>query len=315
MPNSAFHEGELALQQRADESLTAARNAVVIKDAIPGKALPFIRQQPMFVAASQDSEGGIWASFVLGQPGFLEPANDGRSLRILLSETARQRWDPFWRNIEERPRIGILIIDPGTRRRLRVNGRATPVSADQLLVEIDEAYPNCPKYIQRRNIRQLAGGSPLINGYKRNGAALDSRLSEMIRGADTFFVASMHAERGLDASHRGGNPGFVRVLDEATLKIPDYPGNGMFNTLGNLAVNPSAGLAFPNFEKRRLLQLTGTAEILWDQPDKSGESGGTGRFWNFKLHSWLETELPNSVGAEFIDYSPFNPRPEQGAAR
>ena len=140
--------------------------------------------------------------------------------------------------------------------------------------------------------------------------ALDPDRTALVRRADTFFVATAHPSRGTDASHRGGNRGFVKVLDESTLRVPDYRGNSMFNTLGNLALNPHAGLVFPDFENRRLLQLTGTAEILWNQADTAGESGGTGRFWDFHLEHWLETRLPNSIATEFLDYSPYNPKIE-----
>ncbi len=306
--NTPYHEGELAVQRRANESNIAERNGVVIKDAIIGGALPFIRQQPMAVMGSQDKEGRLWASLVFGNPGFLDPANDARSLRILLSETDRQPADPLWRNIANHPGIGMLVIELGSRRRLRINGRAVSIRADEVLIEIDEAYPNCPKYIQRRHVRPLFPGGFFVAGDAQHGVALDPERTALIRRADTFFVATAHPSRGTDASHRGGHPGFVKVLDETTLRIPDYRGNSMFNTLGNLAVNPAAGLAFPDFENRRVLQLTGTAEILWDQADAASESGGTRRFWHFHPEDWLEARLPGSITFEFLDYSPYNPK-------
>ncbi len=309
--NTPYHEGELAVQRRANESSIAERNGVVIKDAIIGGALPFIRQQPMAVLGSQDKEGKLWASLMFGNPGFLEPANDARSIRILLSEADRQPADPFWRNIAGNSQIGILVIELGSRRRLRINGRVASIRADEVLIDIDEAYPNCPKYIQRRHVRAPASGGSFAAGDALHGTALDPDRTALIRRADTFFVATAHASRGTDASHRGGNPGFVKVLDEATLRIPDYRGNSMFNTLGNLAVNPIAGLVFPDFENRRVLQLTGTAEILWDQADAAGESGGTGRFWHFHPEYWLEAQLPSSIASEFLDYSPYNPKTDQ----
>ena len=308
--NSPYHEGELLIQRRVGESSIAERNGVMIKDAIIGGALPFIRQQPLAVLGSLDKEGRLWASLVFGKPGFLDPAKDARSLRISLSAVERQPEDPFWRNIAGNSQIAMLVIELGSRRRLRINGRVAAISADEVLIEIDEAYPNCPKYIQRRHVRSLSAGDSFAAGDVRNGNALDPEHTALIRRADTFFVATAHVSRGADVSHRGGNPGFVKVLDETTLSIPDYRGNSMFNTLGNLAVNPNAGLVFPDFENRRILQLTGTAEILWNQADAAGESGGTGRFWDFHIKYWLETQLPSQIASEFLDYSPYNPKTE-----
>ena len=98
----------------------------------------------------------------------------------------------------------------------------------------------------------------------RRSSALDARTRALVAGADTFFIATWHPGGGADASHRGGRPGFVRVLDDRTLEFPDYPGNNMFNTLGNLVGHPRAGLLFVDFERGDLLQLTGRAKIRWE---------------------------------------------------
>lgn len=304
--SSVYHDGELAVQERAGESQMAERNGAVIGDAIMRGAHSFLRQQPMAVLASRDAMGKVWASLVFGQPGFLQAAEDGRSMRIVLSDVDKRQADRLWQDLAVNPQVGMLVIELGTRRRIRINGRAT-IHPDQVRVEVDESYPNCPKYIQRRLVSRAAS-----NGYVRaasdsSGTVLDDERAAIVRRADTFFVATAHSDRGADASHRGGSPGFVKLLDESTLRIPDYQGNSMFNTLGNLTVNPSAGLAFPDFENRRVLQLTGTADILWGLPDPTGESGGSGRFWDFHLEQWRETPLPNSLTWEFIDFSPFNP--------
>ena len=307
--NTPYHEGEMAVQRRANEANIAERNGAVIANTIMRGALAFLRQQPMAVLGSQDQEGRLWASLLFGNPGFLDPASDGRSLRILLGEADRQPADPLWRNIATNPQIGMLVIELGSRRRIRINGRSS-LHANDILLEVEEAYPNCPKYIQRRHVRRLASVRSSSESDAQQGTALNPDLSALIRRADTFFVATRHPTHGTDASHRGGNPGFVKVLDESTLRIPDYRGNSMFNTLGNLALNPHAGLVFPDFENRRVLQLTGTAEILWDQADTAGESGGTRRFWDFHTEHWLETEFPGSMAWEFLDYSPYNPKIE-----
>jgi hypothetical protein len=175
-----------------------------------------------------------------------------------------------------------------------------------LQLAVQESYPNCPKYIQRRQLSPI-DDIPPPPLQRREGTVLESEQQLAIASADTFFVASAHPERGVDVSHRGGNPGFIRILDERTLRIPDYAGNSMFNTLGNFVGHPRAGLVFLDFERHRLLQLTGNAEILWHLDDPMGAAGGTHRFWTFTIAGWIETELPQSLGWKFLDYSPFNP--------
>ena len=82
----------------------------------------------------------------------------------------------------------------------------------------------------------------------------------------------------------------------------------MFNTLGNLSsVNARAAIVVPDFERGRTLQLTGTAETLWNQDDPADRTGGTRRFLAFRVTHWLELPLPAGVRTEFLDYSPFNP--------
>ncbi len=91
---------------------------------------------------------------------------------------------------------------------------------------------------------------------------------------DSEGRASAHPDHGVAASHRGGHPGFVHIINNRQLRIPDFTGNSMFNTLGNFVCNPYAGLIFIDFEQGRLLQLTGKAEILWDVDDPQEEPGG-----------------------------------------
>lgn len=84
---------------------------------------------------------------------------------------------------------------------------------------------------------------------------------KFIENRDMFFIATAD-ERGIpECSYKGGEPGFVRVLDERTLAFPAYDGNGMFLSLGNLTVNPHVGLLFVNFEVGTRLRLNGTASI------------------------------------------------------
>jgi len=305
---SPYHEGEIDVQRRAGEQDAARRSGAVVSDSIIVGAWKFLEQQPMALLASLDQNKRPWASALFGTPGFLSTP-DGRAVDFDLAKAAVNSADPFWRDIRHDPLAGMLVIELATRRRLRVNGRLQRISPERLRLEVQEAYPNCPKYIQRRYVKLTAPGGLVSPAGVETGAELDAAAIELIRAADTFFVASAHRERGLDASHRGGRPGFIRLLDERTLEIPDYPGNSMYNTLGNFAVFPRAGLLFLDFHHGAALQLTGGAEILWDA-SVGGGTGGTGRCWRFTAESWLRTALPEGIEWEFVDFSPFNPAPE-----
>jgi predicted pyridoxine 5'-phosphate oxidase superfamily flavin-nucleotide-binding protein len=302
--NDKFHEGERAVQASAEETAIADRNISVLTQTVIGGARPFIAKQFMVVLGSLDAEGTVWSSVVFGKPGFLQTP-DGTSIEINVPLKERDFADPVWANLEANPDVGMLFIELGSRRRYRVNGTVQRLDARGVEVAIREAYPNCPKYIQRRELRQL--GEPRLPVQAAEGTALRGAVEQIIRRADTLFVASHHAASGADASHRGGQPGFVKLVDETTLRIPDYAGNSLFNTFGNFKVDSRAGVCIPDFEHGHLLQLTGRASVLWDQDDPANETGGTGRFWEFKVERWILRDTPQAMAWEYLDASPFNP--------
>jgi len=137
----------------------------------------------------------------------------------------------------------------------------------RFLIEVEQAYPNCPKYIQRRSLKTSEQAFGLQIATSIRGTALTDQQIELIENADSLFVGSVSPiensansstgllnQHGGDVSYRGGFPGFVEVFDGTCLRIPDYRGNSMFNTLGNIQTYPKAGLVFIDFEGRRLLQ-------------------------------------------------------------
>lgn len=87
-----------------------------------------------------------------------------------------------------------------------------------------------------------------------------------IEACSMFFVATADAEGQPDCSYKGGLPGFVRVLDERTLAFPDYDGNGMYRSWGNVRVNPQVGLLFIDFEKPKRIRVNGSAQVSADDP-------------------------------------------------
>ncbi len=303
-----YHDGELEVQRRLGEVAEGERNGRVVADTILKGALKFIGQQQMAVLSSESADGTIWASVLFGEQGFAVAADD-QTVVFDLARAGIDEADPFWENIATSDRMGALFIELSTRRRLRINGRVERTSDDRLVLKVSESYPNCPKYIQRREIR-FEKGQPVatVDAVRTRGERLDAELADWIAGADTFFVGSGHVDRGLDASHRGGPPGFVEVVDDRTLRVPDYVGNSMYNTLGNLMTNPRASLVFVDFERGRVLQLVGEAEVIWDGDDPANRTGGTKRFWKFHVSRWRASALPGAVQTEFMDHSPFNPK-------
>ena len=145
-----YHEGEVLVQNRAGESEIGRRNGRAISDSIVKGALKFIAQQPMAVLGSVDRRQNVWASLLIGRPGFMTA--DERAVEFDLTQTVRQPDDPLWINIEQAPRVGALVIELATRRRLRINGRVSRPGSDRLRLDVDESYPNRPKYIQRRHV-------------------------------------------------------------------------------------------------------------------------------------------------------------------
>jgi uncharacterized protein len=88
---------------------------------------------------------------------------------------------------------------------------------------------------------------------------IDERARAFIESVDMFFIATADREGLPNCSYKGGEPGFVRVVDNQTIAFPNYDGNGMYLTMGNLLANPHVGLLFISFEERKRLRLNGIA--------------------------------------------------------
>ena len=306
MNESVFHQGERLIQERTGERELALLNGRLIADRIPGAARSFVAQQRVCVCAGLSADGNLWAHFLTGATGFAAVSEDLRFVEIHLTDSQDVlRRTPLFAALEAGAPIGMLFVDLATRRRLRVNGKVAGITHLNLRLAVNEAYPNCPKYIQRR---QIADVTPQLSVTDiEQGTTFNDAVAQWIRTADTLFVASAHPDGLIDASHRGGNPGFVRLSEDALL-IPDYAGNSMFNTLGNFAVNPLAGLTFVDFDRARQLQLTGEVELQFDVNSNNELTGGTGRWWIFRPRRWIASPLNQPLAWKYIDASRFNPR-------
>ncbi|MFJ4579496.1 pyridoxamine 5'-phosphate oxidase family protein [Streptomyces echinatus] len=287
-----YHAGSRAVQDLVGVRERADHVGRSLGQDIKVVAAAFLELQPLLVVGAADpGTGGVWASALTGAPGFVRATGPRR-----MSVVTGARHGPLAAALATPgTRVGTIALDPRTRRRMRLNGRLTP-TARGFAVEADQVFSNCPKYIQRRDSYETpAGRTP---GTSRRLTGLHADAEALIRSADTFFLATVHPG-GADVSHRGGNPGFVHVTSPRELAWPDYSGNAMFLSLGNLRADRRAGLLFLDWDTGTTLQLTGEARAEF-APD------GT-RTVRFTLAEarWTPAALPLRWSPP--EYSPANP--------
>ena len=270
-PGSPFHAGELAVQERVGvREKIAAAGQRMIRDAMPDQHRELFEKLPTIVVGSLDAARRPWASMLAGLPGFVRTPD----AHTMVVGARPQAGDPLAEHLAVGAPLGLLGIEPHTRRRNRMNGTVLVAEADGFRVGVEQSFGNCPKYIQAREPQwvQVTEPAPM----QALGPSLNDAARALIARADTLFIASASAEapgragaQGVDVSHRGGLPGFVRTEQQdggCVLTLPDYLGNFMFNTLGNLMAHPVAGLLFIDPANGDLLQLSGHTQIVWDGP-------------------------------------------------
>ena len=311
MASQPFHDGEIAVQERTGERDLARRHGAAISSRIIPGALPFLAQQRLLALSSAGDDGHLWTSVWCGEPGFVHSADGGR-LCIRPSLMSVSPEDPVMHRLTLGRDVGILAIEFATRRRLRINGTVEGLSADDIGILVRQSVPNCVKYIQRRLLHGAAiSAEASTRRPTQRGTALDEERRALIGRADTAFVGSLHPALGVDTSHRGGAPGFIQAVDPMTLRVPDYPGNSMFMTLGNFWVDSRASLAALDFEAGLVVSCSGSARLRFDVEDPRHPTGGTGRYWEFAVREWMQFELPCALRAELLDSSPYNPLPSR----
>lgn len=130
-----------------------------------------------------------------------------------------------------------------------------------------------------------------------------------IESCPMFFLATADEQGRPDCSYKGGMPGFVRIRDESTLAFPDYDGNGMFRSLGNIVVNPHVGLLFIHFEESDRLRVNGTAS-LHDDPALLADFPGAQVIVRVKADR-IFPNCPRYIHKmKLTEYSVYAPKPE-----
>ena len=301
---SPFHEGELAIQARmgAQERMDKLGRRM-IREFMPEQHREFFAKLPYMIVGTVDESGQPWASILVGQPGFISTP-DERTLQVA---TQPLFGDPLGTTLAEGIDIGFLGIELHTRRRNRLNGVVTAIRLDGFEVQVRQSFGNCPKYIQARQFEWIDVKSPVPVHEITSLSSVDRTL---ISAADTFFIATGYQSEsaglasGVDVSHRGGRPGFIRIDQDDTLTVPDFAGNCHFNTFGNIELNPRTGLLFVDFKQGDLLYLTGTANVIWDGPEIAAYQGAE-RLLQFKPESGYRVEGSLPLRWTAPEFSPF----------
>lgn len=301
-PGSPFHAGERHWQEAIGQrDAVEAMGRRMIRDHMPEQHQAFFALLPAVVIGLLDDQGHPWATALSGPPGFAW-APDAHTLQI---DTRLSDGDPAASGWRDGAQAGLVGLQHHTRRRNRLNGTLRLGASVGASVGVSQSFGNCPRYIEVRECTfepsWSAANTPLENAWDAGQGKLSAVAQEVIRRADTFFIASSSADtssphlassEGLDVSHRGGPAGFVQIGQDAqghtTLSWPDFPGNRMFNTLGNIQVQPRVGLLFLDVPTGGWLWLQGLAHI-----DASAPTGEAERHVHVRLtQAWWRASGP-----------------------
>ncbi|WP_321416713.1 pyridoxamine 5'-phosphate oxidase family protein [uncultured Desulfobacter sp.] len=297
---SPLHEGELAVQKRIGVLEEVNRWAPhAIRPFMPEQHRSFFQQLPFVVAAARDKTGAPWATLLADTPGFVDSPDAGH-LKIRSMPLAGDALDKAFVAGAE---VGLLGIELETRRRNRANGKLSHSDGHGFTIAVDQSFGNCPQYISKRIWHKA--DTNLKKAHVSNHTRLDDHMQSWITKADTMFIASGYHQShhkkngsGMDVSHRGGPAGFVKINSDKRLVLPDYAGNNLFNTIGNLVMDPRVGLLFVDFHMGSMLQISGNAEIDWDS-DQIAEHPGAKRLINIEIEHIVQ--LDHSLPLKWSD--------------
>ncbi|KAK2745109.1 hypothetical protein FQN57_004016 [Myotisia sp. PD_48] len=257
----------------------------------PGAA-SLIQRCPLLVLGTLDKDGLPWTTVWGGQAGFAGPiAQSVIGINVAIGGA----FDPVAETLLGGEKIGQIVkeedgkgrlmsglpVDFENRKRVKLMGRMvagtmrgndtenndgnvskTGHSHIQLAMQIDSSMGNCPKYLNKRHIIPNTPQPKLIS----DSPQLPQQAIDLLSRIDTLFVSSSHEQRSMDSNLRGGPPGFIRVLSNnptgAVIVYPEYSGNRLYQTIGNLQTTPFAGYAFPDFDTGDILFATGKTEVL-----------------------------------------------------
>lgn len=262
---NSWHQGELSMQEKAGTKQKMAEiGPKFIREYMPLQHREFFQSLSMIFIAYSDPKSETYASVLFGIPGFIDSPSETQL--VINTQYSLNNFHHDLLNVGGR--IGLLGIEFASKRRNRLNAIITEINQKNIKIKVLQSYGNCPKYIQPKTLVTNPHYDPQFN---HSILQLTQSIRDLISNADTFFIASCFDDkqafnnRGADISHRGGAAGFISINEKGQLLVPDYVGNGFFNTLGNLSENPIASLLFCDWQQGHAFQIKVSTEILWSE--------------------------------------------------
>lgn len=292
--NNPFHEGEVTLQKKFGVHESVMQYAPkFLRPYMPGQHRDFYQGIPFLVVAARDKRGNMWASLLANELGTADfvTSPDDTTLDIHAEPVYG---DALQDAFQEGDDLGILGIEFATKRRNRVNGRVTGRSEKDAAIRfsVDMSFGNCPQYIRPRKWWTTTPTCDR-NNSERPAIQRHDRLTEeqmqQLRESDTMFLATGYRGEGEnprfgnDASHRGGPKGWILVKDDHTLVLPNFSGNDMYNSMGNLVLDNRMGVTVPLMETGGMIQLTGTTEMEFDERKAAAAFPGAKQLITFHI--------------------------------
>lgn len=290
---TTWHEGELRAQELAGTKDRMVEVAARLGRDTPRAHARFLAEREVLFVAAADSLGALWVSPLVGPPGFARHVGP----RTIALDGTPQPGDPLREIWQPLNAVGLIAIDPATRSRIRINGHVHARVTTGSTLTVQQSYGNCPAFITQRILTQRGNIDPSFQPL--SSTEIPDAARSTIERADTFYIGSAHATHGVDASHRGGPLGFVRIVDASTLEWPDYKGNGFFQTIGNLEADPRCALLFLDNHTGHMLQLSGSAYTDWTTPSTDPEVERMQRF-RVEQVRWWPTGSPVQVVADSL---------------
>ena len=257
------------------------------KPGLSAHAQRLLHLSSLLAVGTVDDEGRPWTTLLGGEQGFARSL--GQSI-VGVKALADASHDPVLRTLLAQPRVSTpgeyetarefsaLGIHLASRDRVKLQGRllggsrvgnesSLNTSQDeatevQMALAIEGSLGNCPKYLNKKDIvLAVPLPVPLPATLPLPQPALD-----LLAKADTIFITSHHPSH-MSTNHRGGPPGFIRVecndSQSVILAYPEYSGNRLYQTLGNLILDPRAGIVVPDFDTGNVLYISGTSKIIF----------------------------------------------------